>query len=81
MVAVTRYMNAVPGQYSSALACLRDTVAGEGPGALYRCSTVQYITGAVQYSAAQGVHCQLQPPGLLEHRPVALLRTDQTGCG
>ena len=54
MVAVTRYMNAVPGQYSSALACLRDTVAGEGPGALYRCSTVQYtvqyITGAVQYS-------------------------------
>ena len=50
MVAVTRYMNAVPGQYCSALACLRDTVAGEGPGALYRCSTVQYITGAVQYS-------------------------------
>ena len=56
MVAVTRYMNAVPGQYSSALVCLRDTVAGEGPGALYRCSTVQYstlqqITGAVLYSS------------------------------
>ena len=44
MLAVARYMNAPPGQYSSALACLRDTVAGEGPGALYRYSTVQYST-------------------------------------
>ena len=51
MVAVTRYMNAAPGQYSSALACLRDTVAGEGPGALYRYSTVQFNT--VQYSTVQ----------------------------
>ena len=56
MVAVTRYMNAAPGQYSSALACLRDTVAGEGPGALYRYSTVQYSTlhySTVQYSTVQ----------------------------
>ena len=60
MVAVARYMNAAPGQYSSALACLRDTVAGEGPGALYRYSTVQYSTAQcslVLYSSVKGFHC------------------------